>query len=1091
MSKTLQSIVCILMGFITYQNIHAQLSKKHYLPPLTYAEAGNANPENQYFYISTPKNQNVSFTIKRIGFPDNDIKGTVSSTSPQELFIGNGNSQLFVDSRTTSIVHNNKGYIIEANDVIYVSIRVLAGGGAQAGALVSKGASALGTTFRAGMFTNENPQNNYLNFISVMASEENTQVTFDDLPAGILIKNYTGTLPISITLNEGESYVVATNSFDNVINRDGLIGTLINADKPIIVNVGSANGSFHNGGGRDYGIDQIVGVDKIGSDYIFVKGNGTNNWENVLIVAHENNTAIRINGGSAAETINKGQYLLIEGNQYNANGNMFVKTSAPVFAYQGIGANNSEANQGLFFVPPLSCENRGKVDNIPNIERIGGVTFNGGITIVTNKGESVNINSQPIANFTTSGPFDVDGNPNYVTYKVTNLTGNISIDSGGEIYCAYFNQNGAATSGSFYSGFLSSPEINFDTTVASLGNCIPNLTLQAANTDLFDRFEWQYFNEATSSWEARSINEDYKPLDSEPGKYRLIGTVDCTSATFESIEIPVSLCPDDFDGDLIIDNLDVDIDNDGILNCDESLGNATLDISDINNPEISFRDNSKNSTIISSIYTETDFGDSFIGNTSGNFESVINTTVNSKLAYTLNFTQNINFKFSQNEDFDHVISEGEFFVLKIGPNNKNVTLLDPDNQLLIDTNFDGEFESGVTNFSASEIRFKYRLNTTAAASTFQFLANQVNQLIFKHQSTSLVATSRFNGNMELTCFSLDSDGDGVENMFDLDSDNDGIPDINEAFPQPNSISGSDTNQDGLDDVFTTTLNVDSDSDGILNYLDLDSDNDGIFDTTEAGHNLDTDFDGVIDNANALIGINGLVDALETFPDAKILSLKYIIANTDNDTDFNFVELDADNDECFDVTEAGFTDENNDGILGNSPVQVDINGVVMNAANGYTNPNLEYTTSAPIILNTSFEDLAFCENNTDYISINSTAESFQWEISKDGRSWSIITDDTFYMGGKTNTLQISNTPLAYNNNQYRVNLNRTGNACTVTSNTVTLTVNPAPTVTPEVNLLQCDDDLDRISTVNLTEAEISISANYENETFTYFETEAHA
>ena len=151
--KQLLFITFFLGIFLT---TFAQLSKKHFIPPLTYAEEGNANPENQYFYISTPSKQNVSFTIKQIGSND-DITGSVSSTAPQEIFIGNGDSQLFVDSRTTSIVHNNKGYIIEANDVIYVSIRVLAGSSAQAGALVSKGSSALGTTFRAGMFTNENP----------------------------------------------------------------------------------------------------------------------------------------------------------------------------------------------------------------------------------------------------------------------------------------------------------------------------------------------------------------------------------------------------------------------------------------------------------------------------------------------------------------------------------------------------------------------------------------------------------------------------------------------------------------------------------------------------------------------------------------------------------------------------------------------------------------------------------------------------------------------------------------------------------------------------------------------------------------------
>ena len=1079
--KQLLFITFFLGLFLT---TFAQLSKKHFIPPLTYAEEGNANPENQYFYISTPSTQNVSFTIKQIGSND-DITGSVSSTAPQEIFIGNGNSQLFVDSRTTSIVHNNKGYIIEANDVIYVSIRVLAGGGSQAGALVSKGSSALGTTFRAGMFTNENPQTNYLNFISVMATENNTTVTFDDLPAGILIKNYTGTLPISnISLNEGESYIVATNAADNIINRDALIGTLITSDKPVVVNTGSANGSFHNGGARDYGIDQIVGTDKIGSEYVFVKGGGNDGWENVLIVAHEDTTTISINGGGVSTTINKGEYYLIEGAQYNSNGNMFVQTSKPVFAYQGIGANGSEANQSLFFVPPLSCENRGKVNNIPNIESIGSIIFSGGITIVTNKNATVNINSQPIANFTTFGPFDVDGNANYVTYKVTNLTGHISIDSSDELYCAYFNQNGAATSGSFYSGFPSAPEINFETQVSTLGNCIPNLTLQAANTELFDSFDWLFNDETGAGFISIGITtSSFSPT--LPGKYKLVGLINCSGLTFESEEVPVSLCPDDFDGDTIIDNLDVDIDNDGILNCDESLGNATLNLLDINTPSIIFQDNTSTTTITTPSYTENETSNSFTGNSIGDFVSIINPAVDSNLKYELKFNQNINFKFTQDKDFDHTTSNGEFFILKISPNSKNITLLDPDDQLLIDTNFDGEFEPGITSISASEIWYKYKSNTPGTTSTFQFLANQVNQIDFMHQSTALSTTSTFKGNIQLTCFRLDSDGDGIENMFDLDSDNDGIPDVNEAFPQPSSLSGVDANLDGLDDMFDGVLNVDSDNDGILNYLDLDSDNDGIFDATEAGHNLDTDFDGIVDNANALVGVNGLADNLETTPDTKALSLNYDISNTDNDLDFDFVELDADNDTCFDVLEAGFTDANNDGILDASPFAINIDGSVINNLDGYTNPNQDYLTSAPILLNTPFEDVIFCETETNSITIDSTADGFQWEVSTDNTTWNIVTNNVVYDGSLTNSLQITNPSLAYHNYKFRVILNRTGNACPKTSNEITLTVNPLPVLKNNPELEQCISADDSTPTVNLTTAEVNISETA-NVTFDYFE-----
>ena len=1081
MRKSFPHVLLLFFCFITFQNINAQLSRKHFIPPLTYAEVGNANPEEQYIYISTPSNQNVSYTVTQVG-STTPITGIITNTSPKEISIGTGNSQLFVDSRQTSIVHSDKGYIIEASDVVYVSVRVLAGSRAQAGALVSKGASALGTTFRAGMFTNQNPQTNYLNFISVMATEDNTTVDFDDLPTGILIKNYSGSLPISVTLNEGESYVVATNSFDNTINRDGLIGTLITSDKPIVVNIGSANGSFHNGSGRDYGIDQIVGVDKIGSEYIFVKGDGSNGWENVLIVAHENNTDIFINGNITAETtLNAGEYYLIEGNEYNSNGNMYVQTSHPVFAYQGIGANTSEANQGLFFVPPLSCENRGKVDNIPNIEDIGATTFDGGITIVTNKGATVNINAQPISTYSTSGPYDVQGNPNYVTYKVTNLTGNISIESSGELYCAYFNQNGAASSGSFFSGFPSNPEIKFDVAIATLGNCLGNgLELQVANSDLFDTFEWFFNNVSTGI-----ITPKITPT--KPGNYKLVGTIGCDPLnlkTFESVEIPVSICPDDYDNDGIIDNLDIDIDNDGILNIDESLGNKIIDLTNISSPVVQ----EDLTPITANLASE---NTTFSGDANGNFVSTANTGTISNSRYTLTFTDdNINFKLTQNTTKDHTISSEEYFILRLSQANKNITLVDPDNQILVDSNFDDEFEDDFTQFSSSVIKFKFKSNLVGNTSTFQFVASQINNITFEHYNNNSSAISTFNGTLGLTCFSLDSDGDGIENMFDLDSDNDGIPDLYDAYGQNITLSNVDANLDGLDDIFDSiSTNLDTDGDGVKNYLDYDSDNDGIFDSTEAGHNLDLNFDGVIDVFKD-INQNGLADALENDTSIQTLSLNYTISDTDEDKIFNFVDLDSDGDDCFDVIEAGFTGDGFGKLFAN-PFEVDANGKVKNS-DGYINPiNANYTTSAPIII-TTFNDVTFCEGDTETITIDANADNLEWEFSTDGTIWNTVSDDTFYSGSTTNSLQITNTPLSYDNYQYRVVLSKTGNTCGLTSDAIVLMVNPKPALlNNEILLKQCADDVSRNTIINLSEAEVNIIETPENFTFEYYETEIDA
>ena len=103
----------------------------------------------------------------------------------------------------------------------------------------------------------------------------------------------------------------------------------------------------------------------------------------------------------------------------------------------------------------------------------------------------------------------------------------------------------------------------------------------------------------------------------------------------------------------------------------------------------------------------------------------------------------------------------------------------------------------------------------------------------------------------------DSDRDGVPNFKDLDSDNDGIPDNIEAqttqnYIQPNKVFDSD----GVDTAYTNGLvPIDTDGDTGADYLDLDSDNDGIFDIKESGFdNNDSDSDG---RTNGDVGDNGL------------------------------------------------------------------------------------------------------------------------------------------------------------------------------------------------------------------------------------------
>ncbi|MFT6417017.1 MAG: hypothetical protein ACJARZ_002370, partial [Dokdonia sp.] len=108
--------------------------------------------------------------------------------------------------------------------------------------------------------------------------------------------------------------------------------------------------------------------------------------------------------------------------------------------------------------------------------------------------------------------------------------------------------------------------------------------------------------------------------------------------------------------------------------------------------------------------------------------------------------------------------------------------------------------------------------------------------------------------------------------------------------------------------------------------------------------------------------------------------------------------------------------------------------------------------------------------------------------------------TDLLGGQTNvdvayfedaglTIPIP-VPTAYYSNSSTIFVTLTRNdvlaACAVT-NSFDIFVRPKPVIlTPQAMLVQCDTDIDGFSAFNLTEAEIFISADFMNETFSYFD-----
>ena len=1101
--------ICVLVLLLSVQLSFAQLSRTHYIPPISTADDSNAVPQNQFLHISTPSQTPVSITVTEIGGTTSVL--SASNAIPLEILIGSGvNTPFVADVNTTGTKYTNKGYSIQAEQPVYASVRLVAGTSQnQAGSLVSKGLSGLGTTFRVGTFTNQktftSTNLDYLNFVSVMATENNTQVDFSDLPPGIIIENNT---PTSVVLNYGESYVIALNPAAAPANRDGLVGALVSATKPIVVNCGSSNGSNSTGNGRDFGIDQIAPFETISidgqsySEYIFVRANGYDDIERPLIVAHLDNTAVYVNGddttGTLLVNLSAGEYISIDGTYFstqsvsgsNPGGNMYVWTSKTAFAYQGIGGSSSEANQELFFVPPMNCKTPKTINNIPLIQNTGtgSVAFLGGITIVSEVGASVLVNGAA----TTALPQTVNGNPNFETYLVSGLSGNVSVSSNKQIYVAYYGANGAAALGGFYSGFIFKPEIASSALTSVVTEiCIPNIELGLNSLESFDSYQWYYNGIAILG----ANSEIWIP--DTPGFYQLEGVItDCQ--TVFSDNIPVSSCAGDFDNDGVNNNIDRDADNDGALNNQESNCDLTFNLSNTSGPF--FTAINVASTANSLATTFTGYADQSMW-----FRAASSTaTAISSSTYTLDFDEPTNFIIKQSDsngpsgivDFD----DQESFVISV-PYTETLTVMNPDNQLLIDTNYDGIFDNNIDVFTAFEIRFKLNSAILNAENvSFSFHSNQSSGFSIKYINTSETELNSAAFQLSQACRPLDSDGDMISDALDLDSDNDGILDVIE-----NGNSNLDQDQDGqIDEVESNDINLDGrhdaavnpadfDGDSVFDFLDLDSDNDGLYDLFEAGVGvaLDTNNDGQIDLGFLDSNMNGASDVSEAIT----------VADSDADGTPDYIQLDSDSDGCFDADEAGFTATL--GVLDGTAFN---NEGLVSGGDGYdfaTDSNADglfdyqdYINIIPLEIDSPISVCEF-ENTSISVSLENSSSAFdsiQWERSLDGgASWTAVAEVlNSFEGQDTSDLQILSADFSITTNIFRARMERVDYVCgPIYTSEVELIVNPLPVIQSNVQLFQCDQDSDGITFFNLNEASQIISANYQNEIFSFYFSQADA
>ncbi len=881
----IKRIILLFIILLFSTNLKSQLSKIHYIPPMV---EGSDKVAEQWMYISTPNIGEIPVYIKPIGQPRaNWIIVNVSNSKPhKEPISGSPNSQLIVrDSSIGLNATNDKGYIVESPDgLIYVNVRFNSSSTYQQGGFVSKGEAALGSVFRTAVMPNGNATtgrgDGFQNFISILSTDD-TKIRIDNIPNGLSSIDNSGiTFPFEIELKKNESFVLSqsfpdtsADSSPSNTERFALIGALIQEidssgnpveNKNLVVNTGSITGHFSTGGGRDYGIDQITGLSTLGdgNQYILVKGNGGgNNVENALIIAHEPNTKIWINNSEYQTLNNAGDFLYYE-IPGDPGENVFISTndnSKPIFVYQSTGFNYglSGANQGMFFVPPISCSSKGNIDLIPFVGEpvlsSSGQLFEGQLSIVTNSGAELFVKDSDgniLADKTGTAPLNLNSLMNltvqinggqYETYYLnSNLFKgrNIKIESDKELYVAYISQNGPATSGSFFSGFVTIPQIIPELELDPLGVCISasgnsNVLLETANSSGFDKFQWKIKNKINGNWEDAPIDANdpnhkndessYKPIIE--GTYKLVANLNCFSEDYESPEQIVFICPDDLDDDGIIDNLDLDSDNDGILNSIESIPNIAIDLSNINSPSANW---GNGNTVFENVqYTPTaSGGSSFTGSSTGQFKS-INTAigVNESSKYSIEKIEsgtkfNIHVSEDQSSSAHTVngVSElNEKFVLTVFPSDKSITVYDPGERLLVDDG-SGFKPTGLNGYSGNSIIFRYNSDPLDNSQNIDFYAKEIDGFEFEHFILSGASSdSEFNGFVEIIEFEIDTDGDGIPDSLDIDSDGDSCfsNDWNDDFSESNTFFDNtssdfsglfDLNGDGSEYALVQPLN---------------------------------------------------------------------------------------------------------------------------------------------------------------------------------------------------------------------------------------------------------------------------------------------
>jgi len=552
--KTIYKILPLLLLFFSFE-LAAQLDTKHWVPPF-FAKVedgtGTSNIRDHFVSLSTPATDTIPVVI-RDGFGNLIDTVFISKASPQEYTFGpqgdaTGNPATSVyplnvvprDSLNMPI--RSQGLYFESFQPFFVNMRHKSG--SQGFSLTSKGQVGLGTKFFSGhihtIISTANDASSWNNerrshFISVMATEDNTQVTIDMVkePIVFIDQGVPQGEPITVTLDAFESYVVGVDHndlTDETVNN--VNGTRITSDKPIVCNSGSWLSG--NQQGQCIGADQLVTADVTGQEYILVRGLGDETTERPMVVAIEDGTEVFLNDETDPIAIlDEGEFYFVETEKFTANDNLYILATEKVYVFQTVSGSSSNIGPtvGLNFIPPLNCVGAKEV-NLPFVNSLAGNNGDGRINIITKAGTSIFVNENPSP---LTGAQAVTGNTEWVTYAFDPPTDNVNIVSDSVMNVALLTRDGVVGSAGYFSGFTLEPVVGLSAGISGSTPCIPgNAVLQVFG---FDTYQWYFEGEEIEGETNNTLVPEFA------GQYSVEGIDIACGFRFPSNPFNIPYCP--------------------------------------------------------------------------------------------------------------------------------------------------------------------------------------------------------------------------------------------------------------------------------------------------------------------------------------------------------------------------------------------------------------------------------------------------------------------------------------------------------------------------------------------------------------------